>query len=108
MSGPGPHLLVNQGEQALFLSGYGKRMSATYVGDWATKTAGAADIGKRGSRQLFRHSCATPMVENGAEIRLIQQLLGRARPDTTLIYAKVAIKALEEARARTQPSNLKA
>jgi integrase/recombinase XerD len=101
-----PQLLVDPGEQAFFLSGYGERMSATYVGNWVTRTVKAADIGKRGSCHLFRHSCATHMLENGADIRLIQQLLGHARLDTTQIYTEVAIKALKEAHARTHPSSL--
>ena len=42
------------------------------------------------------------MLENGADIRLIQQLLGHARLDTTRIYTEVAIKALREADARTR------
>ena len=65
----------------------------------------AADIGKRGSCHLFRHSCATHMLENGADIRLIQQLLGHARLDTTQIYTEVAIRALREVHARTHPSS---
>jgi len=100
-----PQLLADPGEQALFLSGYGERMSATYVGNWVTRTVKAADIGKRGSCHLFRHSCATHMLENGADIRLIQQLLGHARLDTTQIYTEVAINALKEAHARTHPSS---
>ena len=100
-----PQLLVDAGEQAFFLSGYGERMSATYVGNWVTKTVKAADIGKSGSCHLFRHSCATHMLENGADIRLIQQLLGHARLDTTQIYTEVAIRALREVHARTHPSS---
>jgi len=99
-----PQLLLDPGEQAFFLSGYGERMSATYVGNWVTRTVKAADIGKKGSCHLFRHSCATHMLENGADIRLIQQLLGHARLDTTQIYTEVAINALKEAHARTHPS----
>ncbi|MFP4157590.1 MAG: tyrosine-type recombinase/integrase, partial [Opitutales bacterium] len=63
-----PQLLIDPGEQAFFLSGYGERMSATYVGNWVTKMFKAADIGKRGSCHLFRHSCATHMLENGADV----------------------------------------
>ena len=99
-----PQLIVDPGEQALYLSGYGERLSATYVGNWVTRTIKAADIGKRGSCHLFRHSCATHMLENGADIRIIQQLLGHARLDTTQIYTEVAIKALKETHARTHPT----
>jgi integrase/recombinase XerD len=80
-------------------------MSATYIGNWVTKMVKAADIGKHGSCHLFRHSCATHMLENGADIRLIQQLLGHARLDTTQIYTEVAIRALREVHARTHPSS---
>jgi len=99
-----PQLLIDPGEQTLFLSGYGERLSATYVGNWVAKTVKAADIGKSGSCHLFRHSCATHMLENGADIRIIQQLLGHARLDTTQIYTEVAIKALKEVHARTHPT----
>ena len=45
------------------------------------------------------------MLENEADIRLIQQLLGHARLDTTQIYTEVAIKALREVHERTHPSS---
>ncbi|MBT8038208.1 MAG: tyrosine-type recombinase/integrase [Verrucomicrobiae bacterium] len=66
-----PRLVLDNIEQALFLSGYGERLSATYFGNWVAKTVKAADIGKQGSRHLFRHSCATHMLENGVDIRLV-------------------------------------
>ena len=99
-----PLLTISTTEQALFLSGYGSRLSATYLGNWVTKTITAADINKQGSCHLFRHSCATHMLENGADIRLIQQLLGHANLDTTSIYTEVAITHLKEVYGRTHPS----
>jgi len=50
----------------------------------------AADLGKSGSCHLFRHACATLMLENGADIRFIQQMLGHAKLETTEIYTHVA------------------
>lgn len=99
-----PRLVLDNTEQALFLSGYGERMSADYLGNWVAKTVKAADMGKTGSCHLMRHSCATHMLENGADIRLIQQLLGHVRLDTTSIYTEVAITHLKEVYNRTHPA----
>ena len=54
-----------------------------------------ADIKKEGSCHLLRHSCASHLLEAGMDIRLIQQLLGHAKTDTTAIYAKVSIGQLK-------------
>ena len=90
-------------DRALFLTGYGERFSATYLGNWVRRVIEAADIGHLGSCHLFRHSCATHMLENGADIRFIQQMLGHARLDTTQIYTEVGILQLREVHARTHP-----
>jgi len=60
--------------------------------------------GKRGSCHLFRHSCATLMLEGGADIRYIQQLLGHADLSTTQIYTQVSIRRLQQVHAATHPS----
>lgn len=99
-----PRLETSLQEQALFLSGYGGRLTSPHVGNWVARTIKAAGIGRLGSCHLLRHSCATHMLENGADIRFIQQLLGHARLDTTAIYTEVGIKALREVHARTHPS----
>ncbi len=98
-----PLLLVNVNEHALFLTGYGERFSAQYIGNWVRKTMDQAGIGRAGSCHLLRHSCATHMLENGADIRFIQQLLGHARLDTTQIYTDVSIVQLREVHSRTHP-----
>ena len=98
-----PLLLVSVDEHALFLTGYGERFSAGYVGNWVRRTIDKADIGRTGSCHVLRHSCATHMLENGADIRFIQQLLGHARLDTTQIYTDVSIVQLREVHARTHP-----
>jgi len=66
----------------------------------------AADIGKRGSCHLLRHTCATLMLENGADIRFIQQLLGHAKLETTQIYTQVSIRKLKEIHAATHPARV--
>lgn len=98
-----PKLETPATDRALFLTGYGERFSSTYLGNWVRSVIEKADIGHLGSCHLFRHSCATHMLENGADIRFIQQMLGHARLDTTQIYTEVGILQLREVHARTHP-----
>jgi integrase/recombinase XerD len=98
-----PRLEVRAGEHGLFLTGYGERMSAGYLGTLVRRTLVAAGVTRVGSCHLLRHSCATHMLENGADIRFIQQLLGHERLDTTQIYTEVSIAQLREVHARCHP-----
>lgn len=86
--------------------GYGTRLTAAYVGNWVKRSMKQAGIEKAGSCHLLRHTCATHMHDNGADIRFIQQLLGHARLDTTQIYTEVSIVKLQEVHARTHPHGL--
>ena len=63
-----------------------------------------AAVGKHGSCHLFRHSMATLMLEGGADIRYIQQMLGHAQLSTTQIYTQVSIRALQQVHALTHPA----
>jgi integrase/recombinase XerD len=90
-------------ETALFLSGYGTRLTKAFLGTWVSRLMKQADVSKPGSCHLFRHSCATHMLEGGADIRYIQAMLGHARLDTTQIYTHVSIRALQEVHARSHP-----
>jgi integrase/recombinase XerD len=99
-----PVLATDLNEHALFLSGYGERFSPSYLGNWVRKQMTKAEIGRTGSCHLLRHSCATHMLEGGADIKIIQQLLGHARLDTTQIYTEVGIQTLREVHSRTHPS----
>lgn len=98
-----PLLEVSASEPALFLSGYGRRFNPNYLGNWVRKTIDAAQLGHTGSCHLLRHACATHLLENGADLRLIQELLGHARLDTTQIYTAVSLTQLREVHARCHP-----
>ena len=97
-----PRLCLDTRTPALFLTGYGEafnpdvlsRMTAAWM-----KTAGL-----KGSCHLMRHTCATHMLEGGADIRYIQQLLGHEKLETTAIYTEVSIRQLQEVHARCHPS----
>ncbi len=66
----------------------------------------AADLGKTGSCHLFRHACATLMLENGADIRFIRQMLGHAKLETTEIYTHVSIRQLKAIHESTHPARM--
>lgn len=66
-----------------------------------------ADIDKDGSCHLFRHSMATSMLDNGADLRFIQQMLGHAHIATTQVYTRVSIKKLQEVHGKTHPTSIK-
>jgi integrase/recombinase XerD len=60
-------------------------------------------IGKTGGCHLFRHTMATLMLENGADIRVIQEMLGHASLLTTQMYTRVSINLLKQVYAATHP-----
>jgi integrase/recombinase XerD len=60
-----------------------------------------------GSCHVFRHSMATSMLENGADIRYIQSILGHVSLDSTQIYTRVSIIKLKEVHSQTHPTRLK-
>ena len=65
-----------------------------------------AGVKKNGSCHLFRHAMATHMLENGADIRFIQAMLGHANLTTTQIYTFVSIDKLQQIHAATHPARL--
>ena len=67
-------------------------------------TVNEAEVGKTGACHLFRHTMATLMLENGADVRFIQQQLGHAELSTTQIYTQVSIRMLKEVHTRTHPA----
>lgn len=64
----------------------------------------AAETGKRGACHLFWHTMATLMLENGADIRFIQEMLGHVELSTTQLYTQVSIRKLKEIHSATHPS----
>ena len=92
------------GEPGLFLTGYGERFNPDVLTRMMTAWMKSAGLAGRGSCHLLRHTCATHMLEGGADVRYIQQLLGHANLETTAIYTEVTINQLLAVHARCHPS----
>jgi len=92
----------------IFLTKDGKPIRPKHLTVIAYKYVKLAGLGKTGSCHLFRHTMATLMLDGGADIRYIQEMLGHARLETTLVYTNVSKKKLKEVHKKTHPgANLK-
>jgi integrase/recombinase XerD len=98
-----PRLCLDTRTPALFLTGYGDAFNPDVV---SRMVAGWMKVaGLQGSCHLLRHTCATLMLEGGADIRYIQQLLGHEKLEATAIYTEVTIRHLQEVHARCHPAS---
>lgn len=83
-----------------FVEGQHRGMyTASAVRSFLKESCQRAGITKRVTPHSLRHSYATHMLENGIDIRYIQELLGHSRPETTMIYTHVAQKDLSKIRS---------
>jgi len=89
--------------KGLFVSYFGEPLAPDHVSQRVKQCVEAAELGKRGACHIFRHSMATQMLENGADIRFVQEMLGHAMLNTTQIYTQVSIRKLQEIHAATHP-----
>jgi integrase/recombinase XerD len=87
----------------LFLTGKGQAIAPEKLTGRVGAYVAAAGLSKTGSCHLFRHTAATLMLENGADIRFIQAMLGHESLDTTQIYAQVGVAKLAAVHAATHP-----
>lgn len=95
--------VVDPNEAGLFLTHEGRRPTLEYVTALVRTYVKRAGIDKPGACHLFRHAAATAMLENGADIRYIQAMLGHAALNTTQVYTHVSIGALKAIHAATHP-----
>jgi integrase/recombinase XerD len=88
---------------AVFLGTRGRRLGRQ--GAWAVLKGRAAEAGlaHKVSPHVLRHSCATHLLDHGADIRTVQELLGHASVSTTQIYTRVATERLVEAYRAAHP-----
>jgi len=98
-----PHLVVGVDSGAVFLATNGERLGLTWLTGQVHHYIEVSGTGKTGSCHLFRHSAATLMVERGADIRYVQELLGHRDLGSTHIYTRVAPERLAAIHAATHP-----
>ena len=85
----------------LFLGTGGRRLTRQRV--WQLVGKASLASGRHASPHMLRHSCATHMVENGADLRTVQTILGHADISTTQIYTHVALDRLKSVYAKHHP-----
>lgn len=98
-----PQFTTRTDEATLFINRFGEPIEDKRLTKNIGKYVRAAGIKKQGACHLFRHTAATLMLENGADIRFIQALLGHASLETTQIYTQVSITKLAEIHNATHP-----
>ena len=101
-----PELVGIIDDNTLFLTHLGEAFTPNRLTQLVRETIQKADIGKSGSCHLFRHACATLMLENGADVRFIQAMLGHAKLETTEIYTHVSIRKLKAVHEMTHPAKV--
>jgi integrase/recombinase XerD len=98
-----PHLVSEPDDYTIFLTNAGEQIELAYISHIAHYYVEKAQIGKEGSAHLFRHTMATLMLDGGADIRFIQQMLGHVSLRTTEKYTHVSIRQLQKVYEATHP-----
>ena len=87
----------------LFVTGRGHRMGRQGAWTAVKNAADAAGLGDRVSPHTLRHSFATHLLEGGADLRIVQEMLGHASIATTQLYTHVTGERIREIYARAHP-----
>ena len=100
-----PELLAKnpKNNPALFLNSRGSRISRQSAWQMVLDAAAAAGITEHVSPHVFRHSYATHLLDGGADIRVVQELLGHASVTTTQIYTLITIDKVRESYSMAHP-----
>ena len=96
-----PGLAAGKSSPWLFVARGAGKLSRQRV--WQMVGAASSVAGRHASPHMLRHSCATHMVENGADLRTVQTILGHADISTTQVYTHVALDRLKNVYAKHHP-----
>ena len=96
-----PVLLAGKSSPLLFVGRGGRMLTRQRV--WQMVGAASAAAGRHASPHMLRHSCATHMVENGADLRTVQTILGHADISTTQVYTHLALDRLKNVYKKHHP-----
>lgn len=98
-----PRLAVEPDEGVLFLTAEGAKIGLQRLTRLMGSYVERSGVGKPGACHIFRHTMATVMLEGGADIRYVQQMLGHASITSTQIYTRVSMRELAAVHASTHP-----
>src|SRR5437867_9500557 len=96
-----PILAAGKTSPLLFFGRGTRKLSRQRV--WQIVRTASLSAGRHASPHMLRHSCATHMVENGADLRTVQTILGHADISTTQIYTHVALDRLKNVYQKHHP-----
>ena len=96
-----PALATEKNSPLLFIARGAKKITRQRV--WQLVGAASQSAGRHASPHMLRHSCATHMVENGADLRTVQTVLGHADISTTQVYTHVALDRLKSVYHKHHP-----
>ncbi len=96
-----PVIAAGKDSALLFIARRGRRLTRQRV--WQMVRAAGISAGRHASPHMLRHSCATHMVEGGADLRTVQSILGHADISTTQVYTHVALDRLKSVYRKHHP-----
>jgi integrase/recombinase XerD len=99
-------LVGGHDDRSLFLDDFGRPLSAHFLGDLVRRHLEAGGVTTAGACHVLRHAMATHMLDNGADIRFVQAMLGHASLETTQIYTHVSMTKLKAIHSATHPARL--
>ena len=101
-----PEMIAGRDDGTLFLTNTGEPFQPDRMTQLVRDYVDKSGVSKRGSCHMFRHTMATLMLENGADIRYIQAMLGHAELNTTQIYTQVSVRHLKAVHTAMHPAKL--